>query len=288
MNQKLVGVSAMMAAAFLWAVETILARYSYSNSDFLHTAAIRCIIITLIAAVYVFATNKGNFKVDKQQFSVLVVIALVAMVFAELVYLYALSKLPIVNVTVLGHIQPIFIALLGYFILKKEKLNKIDYFGIFFMMLAGILVTTKTLQNLLSFKIGTSTDLLVVAAAVAWSFTALLARKYLHELNVGVLVFYRYLIGAIIICSYLIFTSKIEIANVYQIYIGIVIGIGIILYYESLRRLKTAQTAALELASPFFAALLGYLFFKETITSMQFFGMLLMFVGVYFLSRKDA
>ena len=90
------------------------------------------------------------------------------------------------------------------------------------------------------------------------------------------------------LCAYVIATSKLFIANIYQVIAGIVVGIGIIMYYESIKRIKAAQAGALELSAPFFAAILGYIFFRETITIIQFAGMLLMFVGVYFLSRKEA
>ena len=68
---------------------------------------------------------------------------------------------------------------------------------------------------------------------------------------------------------------------------AIVIGIGIILYYEGLTRIKGAQVSALELASPFFASILGFVFFKETVTPLQVAGIALMFVGVYYLAKRE-
>ena len=288
MNQKAIGVIAILIAAVMWSLEPSLIKFSYTNSDYLHTTAIRAIFIALTALVYIFLTGTGNFKLNKKQFSVLAILALVATVFGELIFLYALTKTSIVNVVVLAHMQPVFIVLFGYFVLKIDKLNKIDYAGMALMIIAGMMVTTKTFQNLISFNIWTSTDLLVIASTVAWAATAILARKYLHELDAGVVVFYRYTIASLVLCAYVIATSKLFIANIYQVIAGIVVGIGIIMYYESIKRIKAAQAGALELSAPFFAAILGYIFFRETITIIQFAGMLLMFVGVYFLSRKEA
>jgi drug/metabolite transporter (DMT)-like permease len=287
MNQKAVGVAAILIAAVMWSIELILAKFSYANSDYLHTTAIGLVFAAITSLVYIFFT-KGTLKIEKNHLPVLAVIALLATVVAETVYFYALTKTSIVNVIVLGHTQPIFIALFGYFFLKKDKLNKMDYTGMAFMIIAGVMVTTKTFQNLLSLNIGTSTDLLVIGAAVIWAVTAILARKYLHELNAGTVVFYRYTIAAFVLCSYIFITSDLKIANIYQILIGVVLGIGIIMYYESIKRIKAAQAGALELSAPFFAAVFGYLFFKESVTLMQISGMLLMFVGVYFLSKKEA
>ena len=64
-------------------------------------------------------------------------------------------------------------------------------------------------------------------------------------------------------------------------------GAGTIFYYEGLRRNKAAQVGALELAMPFFAALFGFFILKERVTVMQIAGIVLLFVGVYLLSKKE-
>jgi drug/metabolite transporter (DMT)-like permease len=63
--------------------------------------------------------------------------------------------------------------------------------------------------------------------------------------------------------------------------------VGSILYYESLKRIKAAQVSALELSTPFFAAFLGFLVLKESVTAMQILGIALLFAGVHFLSRRE-
>jgi drug/metabolite transporter (DMT)-like permease len=58
-------------------------------------------------------------------------------------------------------------------------------------------------------------------------------------------------------------------------------------YYESMKRIKAVQVSAMELSTPFFAALLGFLILGEIVTVMQIAGMVLLFVGVFFLSKKE-
>jgi drug/metabolite transporter (DMT)-like permease len=43
----------------------------------------------------------------------------------------------------------------------------------------------------------------------------------------------------------------------------------------------------MELSTPFFAALLAFLVLREGVTVMQISGMVLLFVGVCFLSKKE-
>lgn len=132
-------------------------------------------------------TNKGSLKINKKQFPMLVYIAVVGTLFADLMYFLALTRIPVINAVLIGHMQPIFIILIGFFILKEEKLTNFDYFGIMFMIIAGVFITTKTPLNLSMFKLGTFEDLLVLSATMAWATTAITMKKYLKDVNAGVI-----------------------------------------------------------------------------------------------------
>jgi len=66
-------------------------------------------------------------------------------------------------------------------------------------------------------------------------------------------------------------------SSVYQVLVGVVVGVGTILYYEG----------AVELSTPFFAAILGFVILGENITVLQVVGMFLLFIGIYYLSKKE-
>jgi len=87
---------------------------------------------------------------------------------------------------------------------------------------------------------------------------------------------------------YLSLTSSLVLSSIYQILVGFVVGVGTILYYEGLKRIKAAQVSALELSTPFFAALFGFLILAELVTVMQISGIGLLVVGIYLLSKKEA
>ena len=106
-------------------------------------------------------------------------------------------------------------------------------------------------------------------------------------MNAGVVAFYRFTIASLIFVIYSLIKSTVVISNIYQVLIGITVGIGIIFYYEGLKRLKAAQVSSLELSTPFFGSLLGFLVLGETVTIMQISGILLIFVGVYLLAKKE-
>ena len=287
MDMKKTGVLAILGASLMWAIEPIFAKLAYANSDFIQTSGIRAMVVAVTALLYVLLTNKGNLKVTKRQLPKLVYIGIAGTVFADLLYFFALTKIPVINAVLIGHMQPIFIILIGFFILKEDKLTRFDYAGILIMVIAGVLVTTKTVGNFSEMRLGTMGDIYVVMATVAWSTTAIVMRKYLRGLNAGVVTFYRYTIASAIFIAYLFLTSSLVLANIYQVLVGLVVGVGTILYYEGLKRIKAAQVSALELSTPFFAAIFAFLILRELVTVMQISGIVLLVVGILLLSRKE-
>ncbi|NQT03935.1 MAG: DMT family transporter [Planctomycetes bacterium] len=287
MDTKKTGILAILGASLMWSLEPIFAKLAYANSDFLQTSAIRAIVVVLTALLYVLATGARKLKVSTNHFSKILYIAIAGTVIGDLLYFYALTKISVLNAVMIGHMQPIFIVLIGFFLLKEDKLTKFDYIGIFTMIIAGLFVTTKTVENLSMMRLGTVGDIYVLLATAAWATTAIVTRKYLRELDAGVVTFYRYLIASVIFVVYLSFESSLVVSNIHQILVGVIVGVGTILYYESMKRIKAAQVSAMELSTPFFAALMGFLILGELVTAMQISGMVLLFVGICLLSRKE-
>ena len=287
MNQKRTGVLAILGASLMWAFEPIFAKLAYKNSDFLQTSAIRAVFVALVAVLYILLRRRRPAKVTSRQFSQLVYVALAGTIFGDLIYFYALTKVPVLNAVLLAHMQPIFVVLIGFFCLREDRLTKFDLAGIVVMIVAGVLVTSKTLENLAAVRLGTAGDVYVLLATVAWATTTIVVRKYLRDLDAGSITFYRYIVASAVFITYLSLRSSLVFPNIYQILVGIVVGAGTIFYYEGLKRIKAAQVCALELTTPFVAALLGFCILAERVTALQIAGIVLLFVGVCLLSKKE-
>jgi len=286
MQPKTIGIICILITSVLWAIEPVLAKLAYASSDALNISLVRSAVVALMAFLYVLLTNKGNFKISRKEFSVLAYVALIGAVLADFLYIYAISRISVVNAVVIGHMQPIFIVLFG-FMLISERPSKYDYIGMVLMIIAGIFVSSGSLQAFLSFRIGTFADLLIIFATVAWATTTLAVRKYLQKKNAGVISFYRSIISSSVFLLYALMFSKLIAVNIYQLGVGLVVGIGTLLYYEGLKRLKAMQVGSLELSTPFFAAFFGFIILGERITSFQAAGIFLLMIGIYLLSRKD-
>ncbi|HHF55480.1 MAG TPA: DMT family transporter [Thermoplasmatales archaeon] len=286
MHEKHAGIIFILTASLMWALEPIFAKLAYASADFLHTSAIRAIFACLTSLLYIAIRDIKKISLPSRYLPPLLYIAFVGTLFADLIYFLALTMVPVINAVIIGHMQPLFIVLFGFFILK-ESLTRYDYAGMIFMMFSGIFVSSRTLSNLLSFHFGSIGDFFVLLATIAWATTAITARKYLRSIFPATIAFYRFLFASIILSAYLFLFSRLIISNLYQVIVGIIVGVGTILYYEAIHRLKAAQVASLELSSPFFAAFLSFIILHEIITPLQIAGILLLCIGVYLLSKKE-
>lgn len=288
MNTKQLGVVTILLASIIWAIEPILAKLSFGNSDFLHTSAIRAMVAALTAFIYLMLTKRSVLKVRREHLPPLIYIAVIGTLVADFMYFVALSQIPVINAVIIGHMQPIFIIAIGFFLLKSDALTKFDYLGIFLLIISGFLVTTRTLDNLIALRFGTLGDLIVLSATIAWATSAIVMKKYLSMMDAGAITFYRFFLPSLLFLAYLGLSSSLFIANIYQVCIGVIIGIGTILYYEGLKRLKAAQVSGLELSTPFFAALLAFFLLEEGLTTLQIIGIVLLVGGVYLISKKES
>lgn len=286
MDVKKIGVLSILGSSVMWAVEPIVAKMAYRDSDFLETSTVRALVICVVSLGYVFVTNRGNIKVKRGHISKLVYIALVGTVMADTLYFYSFTQIPVINAVLIAHMQPIFIVLFGFFVLR-ENLTKFDYAGIGVMIISGLLVSTKTPANLMDIRLGSMGDLFVLLATVFWATTGIAMKKYLSQVNSGVITFYRFSIASVIFTIYLLATRGQIHFNGYQVLVGVVSAAGTILYYESLKRIKAAQVGALELSTPLFATVLILFVPEERVTGMQLVGILLLLFGVRLLSRSE-
>ena len=287
MNQKIIGVIIVLCAALMWAIEPVIAKLAFQQqSGVLFTSTMRALGVSIIAILYLLIQRPKTVIVRKKNFSVLLYIALIGTVFADGLYLYSLTLIPVVNAVILGHMQPLFVLLFGVVLVTSDHLNRNDYVGILILMIAAVFVTTQTVENALSLQFASIGDILVLCATIAWASTAVVMRKYLTGLHSGLITLYRFGISGLIFAFFLLFIGDGSFSW-YAILVGFVVGIGTILYYEGLKRLKAAQVSALELSAPFFAAVIGFMILGELVTWFQIIGMILVLFGVWFIARHE-
>jgi len=285
-NQKALGVLFGVAAGVMWATEAILGKILFSSFTFIQVTASEVFFATITAFIYIFV-KRERVRLNSRNVTSALVVGLVGTVFAPLMYFYGLTETFAVNATLIAHLQPLFVAILGVYLLK-ERPHKHDVFAGILIGFAVLLITGRTIDNLVRLKVGNIGDLVVFLATLGWAVVAIPGKQLTKEVSSSVIVGYRFLIASAVFLPFLLFMRQLVISSLYQVLLGILVGLGYIFYYEGLKRIKASQVALTELSSPFFSAILAWNFLGETTTPMQIIGALLLMLGLYVLTREKS
>jgi len=274
-----------MGAGVIWAVEAILGKLLFRSFTFIQVAASEALFGALTAFVYILARREPA-KFKGENIINLLLVGFIGTVFAPLMYFFGLTQTLAIKATLIAHMQPLFVATLGFHFLG-EKLHRRDFVSGVLIIIAAILITSGTVNNLVSLRIGNFGDLMVLFATFGWAVAAISGKKLIAEVSSIVIVGYRFLIASSVLVPLLFYLNQFAISSVYQALLGMLVGVGYIFYYEGLKRLKASQVALTELSSPFFAAVLAWHFLGETMTTIQIAGALLLISGLYILTQAE-
>jgi len=285
-DQKVLGILFGVGAGAMWAIEAILGKLLFSSFNFVQVTASEVFFAALTAFVYIIA-RRERVRFSRKNLGSFLVVGLVGTVFAPLMFFLGLTQTLAVNATLIAHLQPLFVAILGFFLLK-ESLHKQDIVAGLLTIFAVVLITGRTLDNLANLRLGNFGDLVVLLATLGWALVAIPGKQLTKEVSSVVIVGYRFLIASIVFIPVLLFSNQLIVNSIFQVLIGIVVGVGYIFYYEGLKRVKASQVALCELSSPFFVAIMAWSFLGEKTSPMQIVGAILLMLGLYILTREKS
>jgi drug/metabolite transporter (DMT)-like permease len=285
-SRKALGVLFGVSAGAMWAVETVLGKMLFSSFTFIQVTASEVFFAALTAFAYIIA-RRESMRISRKNIGSSLIIGLVGTVFAPLMYFLGLTQTLAVNATLIAHLQPLFVTILGLLLLK-EKLHRRDLAASVLIIFAVIFITGRTAENLANLRLGSLGDLVVLLATFSWAIVAIPGKQLTKEVNSAVIVGHRFLIASMAFIPILLYSNQLIVNSAYQVLLGIVVGLGYIFYYEGLKRVKASQVALAELSSPFFAAILAWNFLGEETAPMQVMGAILLMLGLYILTREKS
>ena len=283
-NQQLLGVLFGISAGAVWAIEAILGKFLFQSLSFLQIAASEAFFATLVCLLYSLGKRRRPNQLRTNLLQILV-IGLIGTVLAPLLYFLGLSQTLAINATLIAHLQPLFVAYFSYFFLK-EHLHHNDYLAGSLVFLAVIFITGRSVENLLALQLGTLGDVLVFFAMLSWAIVAIPGKLLTRQMDSIMIVFLRFVVASSVFLPTLILVDQLTFPTIMQAVLGALVGFGYIFYYEGLKRIKTSQLALTELSAPFFAMILAYYLLGEATSLLQGIGMILLFLGLYLLTRK--
>ena len=190
---------------------------------------------------------------------------------------------------------PIFIALLGLFILK-EGLVWYQVAGIILATFGVLLVVTKgNLLSLTAGKFGTPGDFLVMISAINWAVFSTLSRPGLKKHPSTLMMFYVMSFGWVFISILFFFGSGIhQITSIpWNGWIAITFlgvfcsGIAYVFWYDALRVLPVAQTGAFLYLEPMITVIVAALLLREAIVLATLVGGITILIGVWLVNRPS-
>jgi len=282
-GQKVLGVLFGVIAGFMWAVETVLGKILLSSLSFIQVTASEAFFAALTAFAYILLSRKPV-KIKSLCLKDILLVGFVGTVLAPLAYFFGLTQTFAVNATLLAHLQPLFVSILGFFFLK-ERIHKYDVMGGVMIGFAVILIIGRTLDNIVNLKLGNMGDLGVLLATLGWAFVAIPGKRLTKHASSILIVAYRFLVASIFFLPLLLFLNQLAIKSIYQVLLGVIVGLGYILYDEGLKRIKACQAALTELSSLFFVTALAWIILGEYVTIIQVIGALLLIMGLTALTR---
>jgi len=190
---------------------------------------------------------------------------------------------------------PIFIALLGFVILK-EYLAWYQVAGIILATFGVLLVVTKgNLSSLTAGKFGTPGDFLVLISALNWAVFSTLSRSGLKKHPSTLMMFYVMSFGWFF-TSILFFASSgmNQISSIpWHGWIAIAFlgifcsGIAYIFWYDALKVLPVAQTGAFLYLEPIITVIVASLMLKEALLLATLIGGITILIGVWLVNRPS-
>jgi drug/metabolite transporter (DMT)-like permease len=188
---------------------------------------------------------------------------------------------------------PIFIALLGFFILR-ERLVWYQTAGILLASFGVLLIVTKgELSTLTTGRFGTPGDFLVMISAVNWAVFTTLSRPGLKQHPATLMMFY--VMGFGWLFTSILFFAGSGIRQISSIppdgwiaigFLGIFCsGLAYIFWYDALQVLPVAQTGAFLYLEPIITVFVAALLIREAILLATLIGGITILVGVWLVNR---
>ena len=286
MNNKIFPILITCLGGCLIGLAPIFVRFSEIGPSF--TGFYRFLFATLMIFFY------GIFfqKIKKFKFKELSLIAVPGLCFGiDIAFWHsAITMTSVANATLFINTAPLYVCLFA-FVIFKEKLNFIFSFALIFC-LSGIIILTVSNSSFTGnmYSIG---NLLALIGAIFYAGYLLSVNKLSVKHDIFNLMFY----SSFFACIPLGIGSLLELDNPFpETYLGWsnflgqaifvqIMGQGLVIY--GLSKIKPQISSLLLLFQPVTATILGVYFFSETLLLGQFFGVIILLIGIYFAGLSE-
>jgi len=284
----------IMLAAILWSLDGLLRRQLYSLPP--ATLVMLEHMIGVLIALPLLPKAWPEFKkMTRKDWLVILIITVFASVLGTIFYTAALVKVNYISysvVVLLQQTQPIFAIALAALVLKEKLTKKYKALAVIGLIAAYFLAFPQFKPGLIGQTGELTAGLLAMGAAIFWGSGTVLGKLILKTLSFKAAAILRFALAIPIA-----FLVSLLIGQTYPLsavtptqwlyLLGIALSSGMVaflIYYKGLKHTQAKIATFAELTWPVSAALIGYIFLKERLTTIQLLAGLTLLADILILS----
>jgi len=272
-----------------WAGNFVLGRFIKDDISPFEMAFFRWLFVLLIVSPILIIRFKNIYKVFKQNYLLLLVLATLGITAYNTFLYIALTMTSSTNALMINSTVPILILILSFFILK-QKIILHQFWGILLSTLGVIFLILKgDVSNILSLSFNQG-DLWIIISSLSWAFYSVLIKFKPKELNnfelFAILVFLGFIILLpiylyqgyslekeinLLISNYLAFTYISVFASCLSYYF----------WHYGIDHIGASKTGQFVHLMPLFGTSLAYIFLNERLMVYHLIGAILIAFGIY-------
>jgi drug/metabolite transporter (DMT)-like permease len=292
-NSKLFTYLEALFAVIVWGASFIATKIALKEISPLTIVWLRFLMGVVILGIAVILRKQFTLP-DKKEWAYFALLGFLGITFHQGLQSNGLKTSEASTTAWIVSTTPVFMALLGWFILK-EGLGWVKTSGILIAFIGVLLVISKGNLSLVSIgRFGAPGDILILISAVNWAVFSALSRRGLKSHPASLMMFYVMSFGWLF--TSLLFIPSHGFTEISDLtfngwmgiaFLGILCsGLAYIAWYDALKVLTTAQTGVFLYIEPLVAVVVAFFILGEAITPASLLGGAVILFGVWLVNRN--
>jgi len=245
-----------------------------------------------MAIIYNLLLNRKNNKlnsfktIQKPYIKIIFLIGLLELIGTTLFFISIKTMSNPALVSFFGNITPVFVAILGFIVLK-ERFKPLEFLGIFLTISGAFIIAYQPGAELPNdfYK----ALILVLISGIAYSFSIVISKKYINNISPSVLTINRTVFLFVGSLFFLIFSQQslyISLEAYTYIAFGSLLGPFLAAFagYAALKYIEASRSSVLGSSKAMFVLISSYLYFHIVPTEIQMLGGFITIIGVLLIS----
>jgi DME family drug/metabolite transporter len=285
MRKETKGYSLVILGATFLGTIGIFGRLIYLHEpDPLTVVTFRALIAFLLLFFATIIVNPDSLRIRKRDFLYFAVYGLLSVTFCFLLFFYAIKFTTIATATILLYTYPAFVVMLSTFFLKEE-LTKTKFLALLLTFLGCILVIQ--VYDPAELKLNLRGIIYGLGAGLGAGLYSVFGKKAVHRYNPWTVVTYAFGFGSffLLITRGVRFLWRVDYPAMTWIWIfalailSTVLGYSI--YTKGLKYVEASRAGIVATWEVVVASVLAFVIFGESLTFLQIFGALFIFLGIF-------